>query len=170
MTDDRTGKVVPVKNNRVTSGKFQKLSGILSSIEALPKVYAVGVCLIIIFGLCCVPFLSYEDNQLYPKTLDPSSPLNPYDRGGIPLTEPAVIVAQYPENSPAIGYVTAFLTPASQFLADFTEHIGTTIVAHPGGILDEILYYTRGFDTIVEASILFAAFAIASFLYRRAKE
>ena len=66
--------------------------------------------------------------------------------------------------------MTAYLTPMSQLLADYTLHLGTSIVSHPGGILDEILYYTRGFDTIVEASILFCAFAIAAFLYRRSKE
>ncbi|MFA6672867.1 MAG: DUF2106 family protein, partial [Methanoculleus sp.] len=49
-------------------------------------------------------------------------------------------------------------------------YIGTTIVAHPGGIIDEILYNTRGADTVVETSILFTAFAIASYLYRREEE
>jgi energy-converting hydrogenase A subunit F len=45
-------------------------------------------------------------------------------------------------------------------------HAGTTIVAHPGGILDEILYNTRGLDTVVEPTILFIAFAIAAYLFR----
>jgi energy-converting hydrogenase A subunit F len=169
MKDAET-KASQAKKSNGGKSLFQKLSGFLSSTDDLPKLYAIGVCLVVIIGLCCVPFLIYEDEQLYPKTLNPASSLDPYDRGGVPLTEPAEIVAQYPENSKSIGYVTAYLTPASQFLADFTEHLGTTIVSHPGGILDEILYYTRGFDTIVETSILFAAFAIASFLYRRSKE
>ena len=39
-----------------------------------------------------------------------------------------------------------------------------------GGIIDEILYNTRGLDTIAETSILFIAFAIASFLFRRKEE
>jgi energy-converting hydrogenase A subunit F len=170
MKEVQEAKDCSAKKARGAFAPFQKLSGYLSTIENLPKLYAICVCLIIVFGLCSVPFISYEEDQLYTKSLDPSSSLDPYDRGGVPFTEPAVIIAQYPENAPAIGYVTAYLTPLSQFLADYTFHLGTTIVAHPGGILDEILYYTRGFDTIVEASILFCAFAIAAFLYRRSKE
>ena len=73
-------------------------------------------------------------------------------------------------KSPARGEDTTCLAPASWLLANTTMYLGTTIVGHPGGILDEILYYTRGLDTVVEASIFFAAFAIAGFLYRRAKE
>jgi energy-converting hydrogenase A subunit F len=74
---------------------------------------------------------------------------------------------QYPENSPTAGYVTTYLTPFSWWLADTTLHAGTTIVAHPGGILDEILYNTRGLDTVVEPTILFIAFAIGSYLFRK---
>ena len=60
--------------------------------------------------------------------------------------------------------MTTYLTPFSLFLAETTMHLGTTIVAHPGGILDEILYNTRGLDTVVEPTILLIAFAIASYL------
>ena len=148
---------------------IQKVADYLSKTDKLPKVYALAVCLVAVIGLCMIPLISYEADQLYPKSVDITSSLSPYDRGGIPFEEPAEIVAQYPENSPAIGWVTAYLTPASQWMADNTLYLGTTIAAHPGGILDEILYYTRGFDTIVEASILLCAFAIASFLYRRSR-
>lgn len=150
--------------------RIQRIADYLAETENLPKIYAAVVCLIAVIGLCLVPFLTYHEDQLYPKSLNPNSSLNPYDRGGIPFTEPAHIIAEYPENSPTIGYVTAYLTPASWFLANTTMYLGTTIVGHPGGILDEILYYTRGLDTIVEASIFFAAFAVASFLYRRSKQ
>ena len=148
---------------------IQKVAGYLSKTDNLPKVYALAVCLVAVIGICMIPAISYDADQLYPKSVDMESPLSPYDRGGVPFEEPAEIVAQYPENSPAIGWVTAYLTPASQRMADNTLYLGTTIAAHPGGILDEILYYTRGFDTIVEASILLCAFAIASFLYRRSR-
>ena len=148
---------------------IQKVAGYLSKTDNLPKVYALAVCLVAVLGLCMIPLISYEADQLYPKSVDITSSLSPYERGGIPFEEPAQIVAQYPENSPAIGWVTAYLTPASQWMADNTLYLGTTIATHPGGILDEILYYTRGFDTIVEASILLCAFAIASFLYRRSR-
>ena len=148
---------------------IQKVADYLSKTDNLPKVYALAVCLVAVIGLCMIPLISYEADQLYPKSVDITSSLSPYDRGGIPFEEPAEIVAQYPENAPALGWVTAYLTPASQWMADNTLYLGTTIAAHPGGILDEILYYTGGFDTIVEASILLCAFAIASFLYRRSR-
>ena len=77
------------------------------------------------------------------------------------------IGSQYPENSPTAGLVTSYLTPFSLFLSETTAHLGTTIVAHPGGILDEILYNTRGLDTVVEPTVLFIAFAIASYLFRK---
>lgn len=150
--------------------RIQRIADYLADTVNLPKIYAAVVCIIAVIGLCTVPLLTYHEEQLYPKSLNTDSPLNPYDRGGVPFTEPAHIIAQYPANSPAIGYVTAYLTPASWFLANTTLYLGTTIVGHPGGILDEILFYTRGLDTIVEASIFFVAFAVASFLYRRSKQ
>jgi energy-converting hydrogenase A subunit F len=149
---------------------IQRITNYLADIDNLPKIYAAVSCLIFLICLCTTPLLTYHETQLYPKSFNPNSPLNPYDRGGFPFTEPAHIITQYPQYSPKNGYVTAYLTPASWFLADTTKHLGTTIAGHPGGILDEILYYTRGLDTIVEASIFFAAFAIASFLYRRSKK
>ena len=116
-------------------------------------------------GLFTLP-LSYEEEQIYSKQTNSSSPLNPYDRGGTPFNS-TVVKAQYPENSPYLGYVTAYLTPLSLFIAQETLYAGTTIVSHPGGIIDEILYNTRGLDTVAETSILFCAFAIASYLFRR---
>ena len=68
---------------------------------------------------------------------------------------------------PLPGLVTTYLTPFSLYLSETTQHLGTTIVAHPGGIIDEILYNTRGLDTVVEPTILLIAFAIASYLYRK---
>lgn len=99
--------------------------------------------------------------------LNPTSPLDPYERGGPPFIQ-IDIKEQYPENSPTAGYVTThYLSPLSWYMANTTLYLGTTIVAHPGGILDEILYNTRGLDTVVEPTILFIAFAIASYLYRK---
>ncbi|WOX57443.1 DUF2106 family protein [Methanoculleus receptaculi] len=143
-----------------------RISATTSRVENLTALYALLAIVVVILGLVTLPFIAYQDDQLYPKTLDPASTLDPYDRGGVPFgTTP--VKAQYPENSPYVGYVTAYLTPFSQWLADITHHMGTTIVAHPGGILDEILYNTRGLDTVVETSILFVAFGIASYLFRR---
>lgn len=143
-----------------------RISSAVSRVENLTALYAFFFVVIALLGLVTLPFIAYHGDQLYPKTIQPESSLNPYDRGGVPFgTTP--VKSQYPENSPYAGYVTTYLTPFSQWLADHTHYIGTTIVAHPGGIIDEILYNTRGLDTVVETSILFVAFAIASYLFRR---
>ena len=143
----------------------------MADIDNLIAIYSVIV--IVIFALSLISIIAvpigYEDTQLYPKDINTSSSLNPYDRGGEPFGTTEV-AAQYPENSPYLGYITAYLTPLSALMAVSNQYLGTSIVSHPGGIIDEILYNTRGLDTIVETSILFIAFAIASFLYRREEE
>jgi energy-converting hydrogenase A subunit F len=144
---------------------ISRISRLLSDFRNLVALFA-GACIIVsLIGVLSLP-LDYHGDQLYPKTIEPASPLNPYDRGGTPFNK-TTVQAQYPENSPYLGYVTAYLTPLSQWMADTSLYMGTTIVSHPGGIIDEILYNTRGLDTVVETSILFSAFAIASYLYRR---
>ena len=143
----------------------------MADIDNLIAIYSyivvaiVGISLVLVIAMP----IGYQDDQLYPKAINTSSSLNPYDRGGEPFGTTEVR-AQYPDNSPYLGYVTAYLTPLSAFFAATNLYLGTTIVSHPGGIIDEILYNTRGLDTIVETSILFTAFAIASFLYRREEE
>lgn len=144
---------------------IRKISHFLCNYENIVPLFA-GACALIFFaGILLLP-LTYEPNQLYPKTIDRNSSLDPYDRGGPPFTQ-VTIVSQYPENSPTAGLVTSYLTPLSLYLSQMTQHLGTTIVVYPGGIIDEILYNTRGLDTVVEATILFIAFAIASYIYRR---
>ncbi len=146
----------------------------MADIDNLIAIYAVIV--IAIAGIALIISIAapigYEETQLYPKEINTSSALNPpYDRGGGVPFGTTEVAAQYPQNSPYLGYVTAYLTPLSALMAISNQYLGTTIVSHPGGIIDEILYNTRGgLDTIVETSILFAAFAIASFLYRREDE
>lgn len=143
----------------------------MADIDNLIAIYAViviAIAAVALISIIAMP-IDYEDTQLYPKHINTSSALNPYDRGGVPFGTTEV-VAQYPQNSPSLGYVTAYLTPLSALMAVSNQYLGTTIVSHPGGIIDEILYNTRGMDTIVETSILFIAFAIASFLYRREEE
>ncbi|MDD1664983.1 MAG: EhaF family protein [Methanomicrobiales archaeon] len=142
-----------------------RISRFLQDFENLMPVFAGACALLFLVGILALP-LPYAENQLYPKTIIRASPLDPYDRGGPPFSQ-ANISMQYPENSPTAGYVTTYLTPFSWWLADTTLHAGTTIVAHPGGILDEILYNTRGLDTVVEPTILFIAFAIGSYLFRK---
>ena len=144
---------------------IRRISHYLCNYENIVPLFAGACAVIVIAGILLLP-IPYHNDQLYPKTIDRNSTLDPYDRGGPPFAQ-ATIRAQYPQNSPSAGLVTTYLTPFSQFLADTTHHLGTTIVAHPGGILDEILYNTRGLDTVVEPTILFIAFAIASYLYRK---
>jgi energy-converting hydrogenase A subunit F len=144
---------------------IRRISHYICNYENIMPLFAGACALLIVVGILLLPIPYYSD-QLYPKTINRNSTLDPYDRGGPPFTQ-ATIHSQYPQNSPTAGYVTTYLTPFSQFLADTTHHVGTTIVAHPGGILDEILYNTRGLDTVVEPTILFIAFAIASYLYRK---
>jgi energy-converting hydrogenase A subunit F len=144
---------------------IQRISHIISKYEMIMPLFAGAVTILFLIAIISLPLPYYED-QLYPKTIDPTSPLNPYDRGGPPFTQ-VDIKDQYPENSPTAGYVTTYLSPLSWYMANSTLYLGTTIVAHPGGILDEILYNTRGLDTVVEPTILFIAFAIAAYLFRK---
>jgi energy-converting hydrogenase A subunit F len=144
---------------------IRRISHYICNYENIMPLFAGACALLIVAGILLLP-IQYHSDQLYPKTIDRNSTLDPYDRGGPPFVQ-VTIRAQYPENSPTAGFVTTYLTPFSKFLADTTHHLGTTIVAHPGGILDEILYNTRGLDTVVEPTILFIAFAIASYLYRK---
>jgi len=144
---------------------IRRISHYISNYENIMPLFAGACAFLIIIGILLLP-IQYNPVQLYPKTIDRNSSLDPYNRGGPPFTK-VEIGAQYPENSPTAGFVTTYLTPFSLFLSQVTLHLGTTIVAHPGGIIDEILYNTRGLDTVVEPTILFIAFAIASYLYRK---
>lgn len=144
---------------------IRRISHYISNYENIMPLFAGACAFLFLIGILLLP-IQYNPVQLYPKTFDRNSSLDPYDRGGPPFTQ-VEIGAQYPENSPTAGFVTTYLTPFSLFLSQVTLHLGTTIVAHPGGIIDEILYNTRGLDTVVEPTILFIAFAIASYLYRK---
>lgn len=144
---------------------IRRISHFLCEYRNILPLFAGACMLVFLAGILLLP-IAYADHQLYPKTINRTSSLDPYDRGGPPFSQ-VDIGLQYPENSPTAGLVTSYLTPLSLFLSQMTLHLGTTIVAHPGGIIDEILYNTRGFDTVVEATILFIAFAIASYLYRK---
>lgn len=144
---------------------IRRISHYLCRYEHIVPLFAAACAVLFAIAILMLP-ITYHEEQLYQKTIDRNSSLDPYDRGGPPFTQVS-IQAQYPKNSPTAGLVTSYLTPFSLYLSDTTLHLGTTIVAHPGGIIDEILYNTRGLDTVVEPTILLIAFAIASFLYRK---
>ena len=139
----------------------------LANPKLIPRLFSLVLGIILLIGLL-VP-MNLNDNQLYTRPaiqeqINENNSLAPYDRGGIPLLEDAYVKAQYPNNSRDLGKITAYLSPLALMVKNNTIYFGTSICASPGGILDEILYYTRGFDTILESSILMMAFVIASWV------
>ncbi|MDP3484971.1 MAG: EhaF family protein [Methanobacteriaceae archaeon] len=150
----------------------------LANPKRIPRLFSVVLGLILIVGFF-VP-MALNDHQIYPRPLpqeqiNQQNPLAPYDRGGVPLVEPGIVKAQYPQNSAKLGMVTGYLSPIAIGVKNTTRYYGTSIYSSPGGLIDEILYYTRGFDTILESAILMMAFVIASwvalnFTMRRRKD
>lgn len=150
----------------------------LANPKRVPRLFSAVLGLILIAGFF-VP-MALNDHQIYPRPLpqeqiDQQNPLAPYDRGGVPLGEPGIVKAQYPQNAAKLGMITGYLSPIAIGVKNTTLYYGTSIYSSPGGLIDEILYYTRGFDTILESTILMMAFVIASwvalnFTMRRRKD
>ncbi len=149
----------------------------LANPDNIPRLFSLVLGIVLIAGLL-VPF-ALNDHQLYPRPepqsqINAQDPLAPYDRGGVViadfglngnfLLEPGITKAQYPENSAAIGKITGYISPMGISVRDTTLYFGTSIYSSPGGLIDEILYYTRGFDTVLESSILMMAFVVASWV------
>ena len=114
----------------------------LADPKNIPRLFAFSLGIILVVGL------------IVPMALNP----------GEGLTEPGNINPQYPENAAELGMITGYMSPISQWVSSISPYFGTSIYSSPGGLIDEILYYTRGFDTILESSILMMAFIIASWL------
>ena len=139
----------------------------LADPKNIPRLFAFSLGIILIAGLI-VP-MALNPDQLYVKPfsqvqVDKGLPLAPYDRGGKVLVEPGDIIPQYPDNAKSLGMITGYMSPLAQFVSSVSPYFGTSIYSSPGGLIDEILYYTRGFDTILESSILMMSFIIASWL------
>lgn len=139
----------------------------LANPERIPRLFALILGIVLIAGLF-IP-LALDNQQLYPRPapqeqINAQDPLAPYDRGGTPFEERGIVKAQYPQYAPAIGEITAYLSPVAISVKNTTLYYGTSIYSSPGGLIDEILYYTRGFDTVLESSILMMAFVIASWI------
>jgi energy-converting hydrogenase A subunit F len=139
----------------------------LATPKRIPRVFSVILAIVLLAGLI-VP-LTYNDQQLYPRPtpqlqINEQDPFAPYDRGGTPLKEPGIVKAQYPQFSPMSGMVTGYLSPIAIGVGNTTLYFGTSIYSSPGGLIDEILYYSRGFDTVLESTILMMAFVIASWV------
>lgn len=139
----------------------------LANPKLIPRLFSLVLGIILLIGLI-IP-MDLNENQLYTRPaiqeqMNTNDSLAPYNREGIPFIEDAYVKAQYPNNSKDLGKITAYISPLAIFVRDNTIYFGTSICASPGGIIDEILYYTRGFDTILESSILMMAFVIASWV------
>ncbi|MCK9150740.1 EhaF family protein [Methanobacterium alcaliphilum] len=139
----------------------------LANPKRIPRLFSIALGLLLIIGFL-VP-MALNDHQLYPRPLPQQqihekNPLAPYDRGGIPLKEPGIVKAQYPQNSKELGMITSYLSPIAIGVKNTTYYYGTSIYSSPGGLIDEILYSTRGFDTILESTILMMAFVVASWV------
>ena len=139
----------------------------LANPKNIPRLFAFSLGIILIIGLI-VP-MALNPDQIYVRPApqeqaDQGLALAPYDRGGEVLTQPGSINPQYPENAAQLGMITGYMSPLAQWISSISPYFGTSIYSSPGGLIDEILYYTRGFDTILESSILMMSFIIASWL------
>ena len=139
----------------------------LAEPKNIPRLFAVCLGIILIIGFI-VP-MALNPDQLYTRPapqvqVDEGLAIAPYDRGGEVLKEPGIINPQYPENAQELGMITGYMSPLAQWISSISPYFGTSIYSSPGGLVDEILYYTRGFDTILESSILMMSFIIASWL------
>ena len=141
--------------------KIAKLWNKLANPKNIPRLFALILGLLLIAGFL-IP-VGLNSDQLYTRPapqsqMDAGLAIAPYDRGGEILVSPGITEAQYPENSQNLGWINSYMTPIAEMLKGLSPYFGTSICA------DEILYYTRGFDTILESSILMMAFIIASWL------
>ena len=139
----------------------------LAEPKNIPRLFAFSLGIILIVGLV-VP-LALNPDQLYVRPapqeqVDDGLAIAPYDRGGEPLKEAGEINPQYPDNAASLGMITGYMSPLAEWVSSVSPYFGTSIYSSPGGLIDEILYYTKGFDTILESSILMMSFIIASWL------
>lgn len=139
----------------------------LANPKNVPRLFAFCLGVILIVGFV-VP-MALNPDQLYPRPapqvqIDEGLNIAPYDRGGVVMKEPGNIKPQYPENAAQLGMITGYMSPLAEWISSVSPYFGTSIYSSPGGLVDEILYYTRGFDTILESSILMMAFIVASWL------
>lgn len=147
--------------------RIGRLWNSLANPERTPKLFAMILGLVLLVGFL-VP-IGLNVDQIYTRPapqqqVDEGLAVAPYDRGGSVLEEPGITKAQYPENSKSIGWINSYMTPQAILVKSLSPYFGTSIYSSPGGLIDEILYYTRGFDTILESTILMMSFIIASWL------
>ena len=139
----------------------------LASPKKIPRLFALVLGIFLIIGFM-VP-MGLNVDQLYPREapqvqVEQGLSMAPYARGGEPLVSPGITKSAYPQYAPKLGWINSYVSPLAQFVMNISPYFGTSIYSSPGGLIDEILYYTRGFDTVLESSILMMAFIIASWL------
>jgi len=149
----------------------------LANPDNIPRLFSLVLGIVLIAGFV-VPF-ALNDHQIYPRPepqlqINSGDPLAPYNRGGEViakwglngnfLIQPGIVKSQYPQFSVNAGKVTGYLSPMALSVKNTTLYYGTSIYSSPGGLIDEILYYSRGFDTVLESSILMMAFVVASWI------
>ena len=147
--------------------KIGRIWNKLADPKNVPRLFAFCLGVILIVGFV-VP-MALNPDQIYTRPapqeqIDEGLSIAPYDRGGEILKSPGIINPQYPENARELGMITGYMSPIAEWVASISPYFGTSIYSSPGGLIDEVLYYTRGFDTILESSILMMAFIIASWL------
>ena len=147
--------------------RIGKIWNKLADPKNVPRLFAFCLGIILVVGFV-VP-MALNPDQLYTRPapqvqVDEGLAIAPYDRGGEVLKSPGIINPQYPENARELGMITGYMSPLAQWVSSISPYFGTSIYSSPGGLIDEVLYYTRGFDTILESSILMMAFIIASWL------
>lgn len=147
--------------------RIGKIWNKLADPKNVPRLFAFCLGIILVVGFV-VP-MALNPDQLYTRPapqvqVDEGLAIAPYDRGGEVLSEPGNIKPQYPDNSKELGMITGYMSPLAEWISSISPYFGTSIYSSPGGLIDEVLYYTRGFDTILESSILMMAFIIASWL------
>ncbi len=147
--------------------KIGRLWNSLATPKRIPRLYSIILGILLLSGFI-VP-LALNEHQLYPRPepqlqISQQDPFAPYDRGGEALKQPGIVKSQYPHNADKKGMVTSYLSPIAAAVSETTIYYGTSIYASPGGLIDEILYYSRGFDTVLESTILMMAFVVASWV------
>ena len=147
--------------------KIGRIWNKLADPKNVPRLIAFCLGVILIAGFV-VP-MALNPDQIYTRPapqdqIDEGLSIAPYDRGGVVLKSPGIINPQYPENARELGMITGYMSPLAEWISSISPYFGTSIYSSPGGLIDEVLYYTRGFDTILESSILMMAFIIASWL------
>ena len=147
--------------------KIGRIWNKLADPKNVPRLFAFCLGVILIVGFV-VP-MALNPDQIYTRPapqeqIDEGLSIAPYDRGGEILKSPGIINPQYPENARELGMITGYMSPIAEWVSSISPYFGTSIYSSPGGLIDEVLYYTRGFDTILESSILMMAFIIASWL------